>query len=278
MEALTKPLSECIGDATRFTVEHGAVLDNIRSAVARRDLEWFVGAPRRPDKCIIAAGGPSLADTSGAYRLAQGLHVAINAAPQFLRKRGCRVDACVLLDPDPYLADLIEPHPTTAFYVASQCDPAVFDRLKGCRVILWHADNGLGEERRILDGTGRPWVAFGGGSTAALRCINLFYGAGYRRFEFHGMDSSIPDDGEGAHHAYGQPDLGDKRIPVRVAKSGRPDRTYITTPALARQAQEFLDVIRRFGFGAAIGELDPIAVTVKGTGLLPHINRMRLAQ
>jgi hypothetical protein len=201
--------------------------------------------------------------------------VAINAVPQFLRKRGIPVDACVLLDPDPYLTDLIEPHLQTVFFVASQCHPSVFDKLTGCKVIVWHAWADVGEAD-IIAAAGRPFCILGGGSTTALRCINLFYELGFRRFEYHGLDSSIPEDGR--HHAYDQQDLGDGNIPIRVAKPGQPDAEFMTTIALARQAQDFLDVLARFESGARTGELDPIAVTVKGTGLLPHINRMRLTQ
>ena len=228
--------------------------ENIRSALGRGLPE--AGRFRAHDRLMaVAGGGPSLADT---WHELQGVVVAVNGSLGFLLERGLMPWACGVCDPNPHMADIVEPRAGVFYFVASCCDPAVFDRLRGCDVVLWHL---TGPAEPILAERGGDWLAIGGGCTMGLRWLNLAHAMGFRKFHLHGLDSSFRG---GATHAY--PDRQDARDSQRLTVEGYPTRLNFLA-----QVSDFFKVMERF----AQPDLDPIGVELFGDGLLQHLWRRR---
>ncbi len=230
-----------------------------------RNLSELCGRPEHGGELIVVGGSPSVdayLDELAALQRAGRPVFAVNGAYGHLLERGFVSDACVLLDGLPEVAGYVRDRDErTRFLVASQCHPDVFDALEGADVTVWHAWNGEQVEielRRILDeARGDRWVIVAGGSTAALRCLNIGHLCGYRRFRMYGVDSSFHD---GRTHAYEMPEQP-KSIPVFCA-----GRSFVTTYGMAEQAALFGRIYRKV--------LWDCHVEAFGPGLLPHICRV----
>jgi len=228
-------------------VETGRLMENIKSALSR-------GLPEakrcRPHKHVlnIAGGGPSMADT---YKDLDGYIGAVNGSARFLSERGVLPDACLLLDPLPELIAQVHPDPRLRWFVASQCDPVVFNHLKGCHVELWHASGPAGLDEVLP--TDRMKIP--GGITCSLRWLTLGYALGFRHFKLHGMDSSYRND---AHHAYEA--KADDGLPTMEVNG------YRTRSDMVGQVNSFLTMLRAFNEP----DVEPVKIEVFGDGLLQH--------
>lgn len=229
------------------------IKDNIRSAIAR-GLPLATVCKPHSMSLSVAAGGPSLAQS---YLYLSGAVAAVNGSLAWLRGHGVKPHFCGICDAGPHIADMIEVDLGVRYYVASSCDPAVFDKLAGCDVRLWHLTPDSTEDpegvKAIYDAAyPEHWHAIGGGCTMGLRWINLGRFLGFRRFNLHGLDSSFVD---GATHAY--PDRADAK--EHIAFNG-----HQTRPNFLAQLYDF------FGTLNQIQDDDPtIEVEVFGAGLLP---------
>jgi len=205
----------------------------------------------------VMAGGPSLART---WRQAEGRLIAVNGAHDWLVDRGTVPWACCLLETNPDLRDWVSPRDDVIYFVASMADPKTFDHLAGRHVVLWHASGpgGLGD---VLNERSKDWLLVGGGSTAALRCLNLGYILGYRRFRFFGLDSSYEN---GVSHAYHQ-----EALPTVAIEAG--GREFVTQAGFARQVMDFCSVMDGFASGRLTGKPEALDVKVIGDGLLPTL-------
>ena len=203
----------------------------------------------------VMAGGPSLART---WQQAEGRLIAVNGVHDWLVDRGTIPWACCLLDADPRMADLVTPRDDVIYFVASMSDPAVFDRMKGRHVVLWHASGPAGAELALARSA---YMAVGGGTTVAVRCLTLGYVLGFRRFRFFGLDSSYED---GVSHAY-QHDL----LPTVTVAAG--NREFVTQVGFAKQALDFCEIMDNFESGMLTGKPEHLDVEVIGDGLLPTL-------
>ena len=231
------------------------MLSNMRSALARGLPDV---APCRPHGHMlsVAGGGPSLADT---YHDMSGFICAVNGSLAWLLDHPIKTGAsyaCGVLDAGAHIADMVVADRKVRYYVASICDPSVFDKLEGCDVRLWHVTPNSTEVpdqlEALLDEL-RPgiWHAIGGGCTMGVRWLDLGYFLGFRRFHLHGLDSSFR---EGATHAY--PDRADTK--ERLMFRGRETR-----PNFLAQLYDFFAVLNRLSIQ------DPfIDIEVFGDGLL----------
>jgi hypothetical protein len=230
------------GDCRPFLIPSVApakMLDNMRTNSARglKELE-----PCRPHPALmsVAAGGPSLADT---YKDLAGYIVAVNGSLGFLLEKGIVPDACAVLDPGEHMSVVADKR--VRYFIASICDPSLFDKLRDCDVTIWHpTSESIGVEYPET-------LSVGGGCTMGLRWLNLGYLLGFRRFHLHGLDSSFRE----TTHAY--PDRADSK--ERITVNGRQTRFNFLA-----QVNDFFDVLDRF----SKPDIEPVEIEVFGDGLL----------
>lgn len=250
----------------------------IRSHLAvnvQRDIECIKFHPVNDEWMAVCGGGPSLARQIDSLKKSGDRIFGVNGSANYLHKNGVRVWGCVLLDPLPWLSDCFEPLEDVTYFVASQCHPDVFAKLEGNKKYMWHAGVGA-EERPILEEQyGKDWVLIGGGSTVGMRSINLGYMCGFRKFRIYGMDSSL-QTGEFLH-AYSQ-DADIRDVIIRDGDDAKEvmwtywkGERFLTTPKMARQAQDFVQLMKMFTKGREEKKLDPIKMEVVGDGLIPEI-------
>lgn len=228
---------------------------NVRRAIDRM-LPWLSMQLPHNGHVAIVAGGPSMAQCMGeiSWRKSIGQQVwAVNGTASFLRAKGLIPDGHVIVDARPEnVAFLEEADRGTMHYLASQCDPSLFQAVE--RITLWHAASpGMAELLAGLQET--PLI--GGGTTVGLQALVIAYVLGYRKIHLYGFDSSYRGE---EHHAYPQPlNASD---PVITAVIG--DRTFRAAPWMVQQAEEFMTT-------AAELEADGTIITVHGDGLLPYM-------
>ena len=268
------PLEERLGESSCILPADG-IRRNVKSACRRRlpGLQWI---PRHDGTFVVCAGGPSLRRELLAIRhhVSRGdTIVAINATSEFLFERGIIPTLCVLLDPQPLLADQFLADPAIEYLVASQCHPVVFDKLRdaGCNVYLWHSDS---DNARLVRRYERdPIFLPPRGSTAALKCFDLGYILGYRDIQFYGLDSSFEaaENGDLRHHAYAQAvDDGPEIIEIKV-KGADHERSFITRVDYVHQAKEFIDIHNVYARQSEARQIEPTSIAVHGDGLIPYL-------
>jgi hypothetical protein len=221
------------------------LLRNVRSALDR-GLPTLAGCRAHGATLSVAAGGPSLADT---YQHLTGQIAAVNGSCGWLIDHGVIPNLCGVLDPGEHMADVIRADRRVRYYVASVCDPSVFDKLRDCHVTLWHATGFPGTAETIPPNS----LLIGTGCTMGLRWLTLGYALGFRRFDFHGLDSSFRD---GETHAY--KDHGNRPEDV-ITVHGRKTRTNYT-----EQVTDFFDALER----AKMPDIEPLEIQIHGDGLL----------
>lgn len=243
---------------SQLNTDMATVRRNAAANIANADpVAWPIPAHDRV--AMIAAGGPSLGRWLPTLQLERakasfgaGADLwALNGVHDYLIDRGIIPDAMVMLDsrsacPETFLS---KPHPDVHYMIATQCDPASFDRLKGYRVSRW---------------TGWAWGIeefddhiIGGGATVGLKAIALAYAMGYRKFKLFGYDASY--EGE-ADHAYPQP-LNANDLRVDVVLRGR---KFVAARWMAKQVVEFL------GMASTLIADPAVSIDICGDGLLPY--------
>jgi uncharacterized Rossmann fold enzyme len=237
------------------------LLASVRHATAL-DLRWFDTAPEHDGHVCIVGGGPSLADTLEelAWRKSIGQKVwALNGAARFLYKNGILPDAVVIADARAENASfLAELNQGVTAYLASQCDPALFEACRECEleIVLWHV-NSPGMAEALQDEKERPVHLIGGGSTVGLNAMVLAFAGGFRKIHLYGFDSSYRDE---QHHAYGQA-MNDQD---RVVDALYREQKFRAAPWMVQQVNEFQDLVPTL-------TADGCVITVAGSGLLPSV-------
>jgi hypothetical protein len=238
---------------------------HIRSAVARDGLMHFRAFPAHDRTLVIVGNGPSMTSQISAIRRrkrAGAAIVATQSSDGALIAAGIVPDFVAIMDGASNLHELITPHPDVTYLVASMCHPSVFERLAGRHVVLWHAENGHAEQNLLMECASHiPWVLIGGGSTIGMRCVNLGYLLGFRKFHTYGIDSNLKD---GVLHAIREP--GDEKLIAKAFEIECAGRKFTVTPQFAQQAQDFVNLMRTTFAGR-------ISVIAHGDGLIPHICR-----
>ena len=235
------------------------VHDNIRSACARK-LRWFdFDWSRHAGQACIVGGGPSLKDELETLRRRRkhGQEIwALNGAYNYLVEQGLIPDVHVILDARPEnVAFVSNPQQFTRYYIASQCDPAIFDALKDYEVVLYHCQSEGVQE--LLSGEKERQVhLLGAGTTVAMKAMILAELSGFRALHLIGIDSCYQGD---EHHSYEQ-SWNNKENIMDVIYG---ERAFKCAPWMVGQAQDFLEYAQRFNG----------VITVAGDGLLAHIAR-----
>lgn len=192
---------------------------------------WRVKWSKHP--IAIVAGGPTLRETIGRLKDFKTV-MSAGSSHDYLVSQGIVPDYCVLMDGIPEAIDWLKhPQKTTTYLAASQNNPIMFDHLKGYNVHLWHA---MGLEDSVYGD--EPTV--GGGSTTALRCLELAFLMGFWDMHFFGLDSCYADDG--TTHAYDDW-ANPQTISIKVHNSSK-ERTFHTDVGLLGQAEFFIETFK----------------------------------
>jgi hypothetical protein len=234
------------------------LLEHVRSAVSR-GLPEVKECQAHGEILSIAGGGPSLEDT---YDRLEGYIAAVNGSLAYLLARDVVPNMCGVCDPSAHMADVIEAHPDVAYFLASCVHPSVFDKLKDCRVYLWHLHPIDGLDALLKELYPQGWLQVPGGCTMGLRWVNLGYLNGFRKFHLHGLDSSFRDK---SSHAY--PDHQDNKD--WISFDGYPTRVNFLG--------QVVDFIRMMEELKKPG-VEPTEINMFGDGLLQKRYRDWLAE
>lgn len=211
---------------------------------------------------VLCAGGPSLGghlEDIRQHQLEGAEIVCVGNAGHRLTAAGIKPNGHVIMDGVDRNKTFVVPVPDTRYFVASQCDPSVFEALRfHDHVYIWHAA-GPGGIKEILDnfyGKGGYWL-IPGGSYISLRSITLLHVLGFTWMHVYGLDSCLMED---EHHAYSQPDA-DGQVVEDITVG---ERDFRCAYWMLDQATQFIDSIRAGRFGNA-------KLAVHGDGLIAYM-------
>ncbi len=164
------------------------LLRRVRSSVAR-GLPEIKECAAHDGILAIAGGGPSLEDT---YKDLTGYVAAVNGSLAYLLSKGIVPHMCGVCDPTEHMADVVEAHPDVTYFIASHCHPKLFDKLKDCKVYLWHLTmiDGIDELLKELYPDGTTQIR--GGCTMGLKWFNLGYHMGFRKIHLSVASPVMP--------------------------------------------------------------------------------------
>lgn len=190
--------------------------------------------------CSIVGAGPTIKET---HEELTGDVIAINSAIGFLLDHGIVPKFGLLWDGTEIVEKFARPHPGITYLVASRCHPKVFERLKDCKVIVWHA----GGDHDIADVMVKPEIVeklkiqqplICGGSAGVTRTIYVASVLGYSEIHIFGADSCYSNAGE--THVSGSV-VPEKDILVSLGDNskGAPAVWFRTTPEWCAQVNEY---------------------------------------
>jgi len=256
---------EPIFSKTVLNSEMEQVESHVRTNLARGLPHPPPGQPNDLDLCIVA-GGKSLSRQIGNIRKRQrrGASVmAMNGTHDFLIKNGIIPDAMVMLDSraeDRNVAMVANPHNGVSYFIASQCDPRIFDALKDQQTFIWHSQSGI-DWAAFFTEAGVEHPVIQGGTTVGMKCFAIAMYLGFRNFHLYGFDSCIWPDGK--HHAYKQTlndqDLG-ASIPLHIG-----NREFRCAGWMVRQVEDFKEMVDAWQ--------SQIRLQVHGDGALAEVIR-----
>lgn len=209
-------------------------------------------------RAIIVGGGPSAADHIDDIRAHQSCGwkvTAVNGAHDWLLRHEIRPDACVLMDATEAVATFISrPQGGCVYYLASQCHPLLFERLKSYHIEMWHAH--LDEEsNKFIEDNEPDATILSGANTVGLHAIALEYFKGTRRLKLYGFDSSHRPSGD---HAYDN----SQQLKTDEIEFFFKGERFLSTGTWAAQAEMFARFWRQY---FKLG----MRIEVIGDGLLP---------
>ncbi len=206
---------------------------------------------------VIVAGGASWKKQVKKIKKFQdeGAYVfCVKSTHNELIKKGVIPWGCLLLDPRPHVAAIIEPHEGVRYFVATMCHPTTVDKILESKHYAYHAHVGAGEMDVVKQMLGDGFLV-GGGSTAACRGMTLLHTLGFRTIHLFGFDSCYPTK-ESQYHGIKPKEL------FQVTVSGR---DFWTDAELLAQGQDFDKLLEQRG----------LAIEVHGDGMFKHILEVR---
>jgi hypothetical protein len=245
--------------------EREVYMANVREN-CKRDLPWLDFAPAHDRQVAIVGGSPSVKNAVSELRYRQSLGQeiwALNGSFAWLKENGIFPTAHFIIDARPENFAFLRPDAHVRYYLASQCHPSLFSRLRACNVTVFHLLTDGMEEYLTAFQTDKPTHLIGGGTTVGMKALLVAHEIGFRKIHLYGMDSSYTDD---EHHAYAQPMNDAERTVDAVCM----DRKFKCAPWMVTQATDFIalseHIIR-----------DGTVITVNGDGLLPYVAREMMA-
>ena len=235
------------------------MLEQARENLARPDVEMFREVPAHAGTALLVGGGPSLRDTLPElqrHKARGGVLFTMNGTHDWLLERGVVPDFHVMLDArESNVKFVSNPDARVTYLMAAQCHPALYDALKGHKIIVW--TGWLPGMNELARDTNRPVLVVGGGNTVGLKAMCLASLWGFRIQRLFGFDSSYRGDD---NHAYRQT-MNDAEARLDIVVCGK---KFHCARWMARQAEDFQDQylhLTRKGH----------RIIVHGDGLIPFI-------
>lgn len=240
--------------------------ENVDSA-CKRDLPWLGMAPPHTGEIAIVGGGPSIKTNWKEIRKLQnkGTYIlALNGAYNFLRSKNIIADGMAMMDArkDLNLTFVTNPSVKTTFFVSSQVDPEVFDRLDQnnvYNVVVWHNDVGAQTaDIATCYRAGYDVIIPTLGTTIGIRALWLARALGFRKYHIFGLDSCLRGD---EHHAYEQKQNDDQPV-VTMNINGQEFKTHIWMGAQVQDFKMWAEKFRDTGW--KIHDCPPLQALLEG--------------
>ena len=219
---------------TRNAVTMEAELKQIEIALSHKFLRLGIGKLKQETLAVVGYG-PSLKDT---WEQVTHPCITTSGAHDFLIQRGFIPDFHAQCDGRDHQVKFLErPHHHVTYVMATICPPAIWERLKKHRVLLWHNCNG----QHVLDWIGEHdpgGILIAGGSNIGLSAIHIGGLMGYRKFKCFGFDGNFDKDWNrhaGVHHDPTRQD---------VIRRWVGQRKWFTSPQMSNSADEFLTLMQ----------------------------------
>ena len=226
---------------------------NVKASVERGYTRLNEYLDTQSGRVHLCGSAPSLRDSWSKIPPGEDV-MAINSAIGFMIDQGLPPRWGMIWDASHLCEKFAVPHADTTYLIGARCHPSVFERLIGCRVIVWHAggDHNIKEYLGSL-GINEPMV--NGGTAGITRGLYLAYALGYRDFHLHGADSCYQGD---ETHVRGSV------VPEKDIRVFHGGRWFRTTPEMCAQIEEIKMIYPSFRntMGADI--------TCYGDGMLQH--------
>jgi len=210
-------------------------------------------------KVHLCGSGPSFRETWKEIPAGDDI-LAINSAIGFLIEHGRPPKYAMIWDAAEICEKFATPHPDVTYLIGARCHPKVFERLKGCKVVVWHA----GGDHNILEylrehGIEEPLV--NGGTAGVTRSLYLAYAIGYREIHVHGADSS--------YSATGDTHIRGSLVPEKDMQIFVGGKWFRTTPEWCAQVEEIKLIYPIFGMPSMGAKVE-----VYGEGMFQHVVRI----
>ena len=236
------------------TVEHMA--RNIEHTLGLDYIPFTELVETKSGAVAIVGSGPYLKETWHKLKDFDGDIIACNAACQFLLGKGIVPQYMMCFDADKLVLEFFTPHPDITYLIASRCVPQVFEILKDCNVVVWHAAGDeklkeLLETHEVME----PMVI--GGSATVTRAMILALPMGYTEIHLFGGDSSFAN---GDTHIR-QSTTTERRMAIKCA-----GRVFEVAPWMTIQVEDLKQL------APLLNNLN-VKLFAHGDGLLQHVAR-----
>lgn len=221
--------------------------------------------------CSLVGAGPSIKET---YKDLVGDVMTVNSALWFLLEKNIVPKWHVIWDAFEVCEKFAIPNPDITYLIASRCHPKVFERLKDCNVIVWHAggDHDIADilsSKEVQDRIGiQPMI--NGGSAGVTRGMFVLSTLGYKDIHIFGGDSSY-GEGDQTHIMGSVVKEKDMVVSLGDGSPGAPMAWFRTTPEWCQQVNEFRTMFAMF---AERG----LTLTVHGEGMMVEMYRRLKAE
>ena len=193
--------------------------------------------------CSIVGSGPTIKET---HKELVGDIIAINSAISYLLDQGIVPKFGVLWDGTEVVEKFARAHPDIIYLVASRCHPKVFERLKDCKVVVWHAggDHNIAEVMvtpEVIEKMPIPQPLIAGGSAGVTRTLYVASCLGYTDIHLFGADSCYSDAGD-THITGSVVPEKDMMVSLGDNTEGAPAMWFRTTPEWCAQVNEYRSI------------------------------------
>lgn len=223
----------------------------IAQAIARIPGRIEGHPEKRTEPVAVVCYGPTLNDTWEQIKDFRYV-ISCSGSHPFLIDRGIVPTWHVEVDPRAHKAELIgTPHPDVEYLIASTCHAAVFDRLEGHTVKLWHVFDSTADAKRVLPAG--EW-ALTGGSSVGLRAMTIARFLGFTDLHVFGMDGC---EGPSGKHAAAHPNQPSEHFLTHLH-----GREFRTTPSMLACAKQTFH---------ELNQMPDVTATFYGDGLVAEL-------